>query len=206
MRLEITGDDDSLPFAALGLVCCRDRDLGVLLGGELCDGGEDGVGAVGVDEVDERQEVASGRVTACGVVLQVAPTGEEYEFGMVGPASLLQVAGGEGQGLEGFSAAGECYPASGKPCSVMILGHGPDVGSAQDCVQVGDGAEFGGDGGGSGEADRGVCQSQPAVGFLGEVEAEAEELGQGKPGAVEAGHDVLWRRASGRWPERNHRP
>ena len=32
---------------------------------------------------------------------------------------------------------------------------------------------------------------QPAVGFLGEVGAEAEGLGEGELGAVEAGHDVL---------------
>ena len=71
------------------------------------------------------------------------------------------------------------------------MGHGADVGAAQHRVGPGEGAEFGGHGLGAGQADGGVGDGQPAVGFLGEVGAEAEGLGQGELGAVEAGHDVL---------------
>ena len=166
-----------------------DGHLGLLLGGELGDGGQDGVGAVGVDEVDQRLQVASGRVVG-GVVLQFAPGGEQDQFGVGGAAAFLQVAGGQGQGAQAVSSPGQGHPVSGGQ-QVHDLGHGADVGAAQHGVGPGDGAEFGGHGGGAGEADRGVGDGQPAVGLLGEAGAEAEGLGQGELGAVEAGHDVF---------------
>lgn len=69
---EVVGDEDAGPLASFGLVGGGDGDLGVRFGGEAGDGGEDGVGAVGVDEVDQGLQVAAGRVVG-GVVLQVAP-------------------------------------------------------------------------------------------------------------------------------------
>jgi hypothetical protein len=52
-------------------------------------GGEDGVGAVVVDQVDEGLQVAAGRVVG-GVVLQVAPAWEEHQFGVVCSAAFLR--------------------------------------------------------------------------------------------------------------------
>src|SRR5690349_18410959 len=71
-RGEVVGDLDGGPFAALGGVGGGDGDVGVLFIGELVDGGEDGVWAVGVDEVDEGLKVTSCGVVG-GVVLQFAP-------------------------------------------------------------------------------------------------------------------------------------
>lgn len=56
---EVVCDEHAGPFASLGFVSRGDGDLGVLLGGELGNGGEDGVGAVRVDEVDQELQVAS---------------------------------------------------------------------------------------------------------------------------------------------------
>jgi hypothetical protein len=49
------------------------------------------------------------------------------------------------------------------------LGHGADVGAAQDRVGPGDGTECGGHDRCAGEADGCACNVQPAVGFLGQV-------------------------------------
>ena len=113
-------------------------------GDELGDGGQDGVGAVGVDEVDQRLQVASGRVVG-GVVLQFAPGGEQDQFGVGGAAALLEVAGGQGQGAQAVPSPGQGDPVSGGQ-QVHDLGHGADVGAAQHRVGPGEGAEFGGHG------------------------------------------------------------
>jgi hypothetical protein len=96
-----------------------DGHVGVLFVGELVDCGEDGVGAVGVDEVDEGLEVASGRVV-CGVVLQFAPGREEYEFRVGGAPAVLEIAGCEGQRGQLLSAPGE--RASVRPVTDPVLG------------------------------------------------------------------------------------
>jgi hypothetical protein len=67
---EVIGDEDARPFASFGLVGGGDGDVCVRFGGEVGDGGEDGAGAVGVDEVDQRLEVPAG-----GVVGGVGRTG-----------------------------------------------------------------------------------------------------------------------------------
>jgi len=54
---------------------------------ELVHCGENGFGAVGVDEVDERLEVAAGRVVG-GAVLEFGPGREENEFGVASAAGL----------------------------------------------------------------------------------------------------------------------
>ena len=80
--------------------------------GELVDRGEDGVGAVGVDEVDEGLQVAAGGVVF-GVVLQLAPGGERrVRGGWWG--GLFEVAGGEGEARRGFAVAGEGDAAAGR--------------------------------------------------------------------------------------------
>lgn len=186
---EVIGDEHAGPFASFRLVGGGDGDLSVGLGDEVGDGPEDGVGAMGVDEVDQRLQVSAGRVVG-GVLLQVSPAGEENQFGVVGAAAFFQVAGREGQGLQTVSSPGQGDLVSGGH-EGHDLGHGADVGAAQHGVRLGDGAEFGGNGGGAGQADRGVGQAQPAVGFCGEVGAEAQGLGQGQLGTVEAGHDVF---------------
>lgn len=86
---EVVGDQHTRPFASFRLVGGGDSDLGMWFGDEVGDGGKDGVGAVGVDEVDQRLQIASGGVVGC-VVLQVAPGGEEDEFGVVGAAAFSQ--------------------------------------------------------------------------------------------------------------------
>lgn len=52
-RKEVLGDAYAGPFAAFGLVGGGDGDVGLVFGGELVDGVEDGVGAVLVDEVGQ---------------------------------------------------------------------------------------------------------------------------------------------------------
>lgn len=64
-----------------------DGDVGVRFGGESADRGEDGLGAVLVDEVDERLQVAAGGVMS-GVVLRFTPGGEEKQFRVPGAAAL----------------------------------------------------------------------------------------------------------------------
>jgi hypothetical protein len=103
---EVVADLDGGPFAAFGGVGGGDGHVGVLFVGEMVDCGEDGVGAVGVDEVDEGLEVASGGVV-CGVVLQLAPGREEDEFGVGGAAAVFEVAGREGQCGQLLSSSGE---------------------------------------------------------------------------------------------------
>lgn len=186
---EVVSDQHAGPFASFGFVGGGDDDLGVWFGGQVGDRGEDGVGAVGVDEVDQGLQVAAGGVVG-GVVLQVAPAGEEDEFGVVGAAAFFQVAGCEGQGLQAVSSAGQGDSVAGGH-EGHDLGHGADVGAAQDGVRLGDGAKFGGHSRSAGQADRGVGQAQPPVGLVGEVGAEAEGPGQGQLGAVEPGHDVF---------------
>lgn len=82
---------------------------------ELVDGGEDGIRAVLVDEVDERLQVTSGGVVF-GVVLQFAPGREEKEFGVPGAAAFLEVAGGGCQALGESDCLVEGVPS---------VGHGP---------------------------------------------------------------------------------
>jgi hypothetical protein len=53
---EVVGDSHLRPFTPLARWGSGDGDLGVRFGGELVDRGEDGLGAVLVDEVDERPE------------------------------------------------------------------------------------------------------------------------------------------------------
>src|SRR5881398_317386 len=71
-RLEVVGDPHARPFTAFGLVHRRDGHMGVGFVGKLVHRSEDGFGAVGVDKVDERLEVASSRVVG-SVVLEFAP-------------------------------------------------------------------------------------------------------------------------------------
>ena len=49
-------------FADIGLVGGRNRHLGLMFGGELGNGSQDGVRTVGVDQVDEGPQVAPGRI------------------------------------------------------------------------------------------------------------------------------------------------
>lgn len=65
---EVVCDQHTGPFTAFGLVGGGDGDLGLRFGDEPVDGGEDGVGAVGVDKVDQRLQITAGRVVD-GVVL-----------------------------------------------------------------------------------------------------------------------------------------
>jgi hypothetical protein len=84
-RCEVGGDPDVLPFTAFGAVGGGDGDVGVRLGGELVDGGEDYVRGVLVDEFDEGLLIAA-RGVVFGVVLQFASGCEEEEFGVPGRA------------------------------------------------------------------------------------------------------------------------
>lgn len=102
-RGEVVGDFHLRPFPAFGLVSGGDSDFGLLLGGEMGDGGQDGVGAMGVDQVDQGLQVASGGVVG-GVVLQVAPGGEQDQFGVGGTPSFFEVAGGQGQSAQAVSS------------------------------------------------------------------------------------------------------
>jgi hypothetical protein len=156
--------------------------------GELADRGEEGIGAVLVDQVDQGHQVVTSGVVF-GVLAQLAPGGEEEEFGVPGAASFSQVAGGGGQSAQGLSSPGQGHAVAG---SEMFhdFGDGADIGEAQDRVGVVEGAEFGGDGLGAVQADGGACDGEPAIGFGGEVGAEAEGLRQAQGGAVETGHDV----------------
>lgn len=61
--------DHSRPFRLVG---GGDGDLGVRLRGKVGDGRKDGLGAVGVNKVDQRLQIATGRVVG-GVILQIAP-------------------------------------------------------------------------------------------------------------------------------------
>jgi hypothetical protein len=63
-RGEVVGDLHACPFAAFGPVGGRDGHLDLAFGGELGDGGQNGVGAVGVDNVDQRLQVAPCRIVA----------------------------------------------------------------------------------------------------------------------------------------------
>jgi hypothetical protein len=65
--------------------------LRVLLADEAVDRGQDGVRAVMIDEVDQGLQVTAGGV-ALGVVLQLAPGGEQHQLGVRGAASVFQVA------------------------------------------------------------------------------------------------------------------
>lgn len=92
---------------------------------------------------------------------------------MGGAAAFLQVAGGQRKSPQSVSSPGQGDPLSAGHHG-HDLGHGPYVGAAQDRVGAGHGAEFGGHGRCAGEADGCACDVQPAVGFAGEVGAEAE--------------------------------
>ncbi len=100
---EVLGDEDAGPFTSLGLVGGGDGDVCVRFGDEPGEGGEDGVSAVGVDEVDQGLQVPARKIVG-GVVLQVAPAGKEEEFGVVGAAAFFEVAGCEGQGVQAVSS------------------------------------------------------------------------------------------------------
>ncbi|BFO23185.1 hypothetical protein SHKM778_95730 (plasmid) [Streptomyces sp. KM77-8] len=82
-----------------------------------------------VDEVDEGLEVASGGVVG-GIVLQLAPGGEQHEFRVCGAAAALEVAGSEGELGQLVLAAGEGDAVAGGE-QAQDLGHGADVGPAQ---------------------------------------------------------------------------
>ncbi len=103
-----------------------------------------------------------------GVVLQFAPGGEAEEFGMGGAAAFFEVAGGQARARR-LSPPDEPDAVPGGQ-QVHGLSHGADVVRRQRRVGAGDGAEFGGLGLEYGEADGGVGDVQPAVGFLGQVE------------------------------------
>lgn len=72
---EVVRDEHAGPFTSFRLVGGGNGDLGVRLGGKVGDGREDGISAVGLDEVDQGLQVASGRVVG-GVVLQIGPRKE----------------------------------------------------------------------------------------------------------------------------------
>ncbi|WP_443046906.1 hypothetical protein [Streptomyces sp. HB2AG] len=88
----------------LALWAVETGDLGRVFGNELVDGLKDGLGAVLVDEVGERLQIASGGVVL-GKVAQCRPGGEQHEFEVMGAASLDEVAGGPRQGAQRVTAA-----------------------------------------------------------------------------------------------------
>lgn len=160
----------------LGLVGCGHGHVGMVLVRELVDCGQDDIGAVRVDEVDEGLEVAACRI-AGRIVPYFAPGGEEDEFGVAGAASFLEVASRERQ-------RGECVPAASQGDAASLgeeahdFGHGADVGAAQHCIRVGHVSDLGGDGLAPGQADGCLREFEPAVGLFGEQRAEAERAGQ----------------------------
>lgn len=69
---EVVGDLHLCPFPAFGLVRGGDGYLGLVFGRLMGHGGQDGVRAVGVEQVDQGLQMAAGGVVG-GVVLQIAP-------------------------------------------------------------------------------------------------------------------------------------
>lgn len=96
-RGEVDGDSYPVPFPAFGLVGSGHSHICVGFVIEPVDGCEDGPGSVCVDKLDQRLKLATGRIVF-GIILQIAPGGEEDELGVRGAAALLQVVGGVGQG------------------------------------------------------------------------------------------------------------
>jgi hypothetical protein len=124
-----------------------------------------------------------------GVVLEVSPGSEEDKFRVAGAASVFEVAGRKGKGAQAVSSSDEC-DAMASFEELHDVGHGADVGAAQDRVRSFEWAEFGREAGAAVKADGGLGDGEPAVGFGGEMRAEAEGLRQGEGSAVEVGHDI----------------
>lgn len=93
---EVTADLHTRPFTALGFVRCGDGHVGRGFIIEPVNGGEDGAGAMGVDEVDQRLKVMASRVMF-GVVLQGTPGSEQNQLGVGGAAACFEVVGRAGQ-------------------------------------------------------------------------------------------------------------
>lgn len=187
-RWEVVADLHSGPFAPFRFVSRGYGHVGVLLVREFIDRGEDRIGTVRVDEVDEGLEVAAGGVVD-RVVLYFAPGREEDEFGVVGATSFFEIASRQRQCGERVPTTGECYTVAFGQES-HDFSYGADVGAAQHRIWVGDVADFSGDDLAAGQADGRVGEFEPAVGLGGEEGAEAEGTRQHEGGGVEVGHHV----------------
>ena len=165
-----------------------DHDLSALLDAEFVHRVQNDIDAVFIDKVDQRQQIAAGRVVL-GVFLELTPGVEEDQLGVGAALAGFEVASGSGEGTQGFAAADEGDTAALLQ-QVHDFEHRADVGPAQDRVRFLDAFEAGIDRRGTRQPDRGVDDVQPPVGLLGERGAEAEGLGQGQLGAVEGTHHV----------------
>jgi hypothetical protein len=105
-RGEVVSDFHPRPFTPFGLVSGGDGHLGLRLEGELRNSGENGARAMGVEKVDQRQQIPSGRIVG-SVVLQFTPRREQEQFGMSGAAAFLEVTGSQGQGAQAVPSPGQ---------------------------------------------------------------------------------------------------
>lgn len=104
-RDEAGADADTGPFPALRLVRGGHGHLGGVLVGQPVDGADNRVRAVVIDQLDDRAQVLPGLVVL-GVVLDLAPAGEQEQLRVAGTAPCLEVEGGLGDRAQRAAAAG----------------------------------------------------------------------------------------------------
>lgn len=111
-RPKVAVDAYGRPLTSLAAVGGRHHQLGLLLGAQPVGCGDDPLGPVLVDELDEDLE---GAVLLGGILAGVVPRDEAAQLRVVGGLAVLEGFGGPGETLEVAAPADQCdLPAAGE--------------------------------------------------------------------------------------------